>query len=144
MKKITFLFFFMLLCQIGLCQKVAYLMYLSEDKPCEFGSFKNQYSYDFKVFPNFQEAKSYYYGFENKNKKDSKDFFGVSPIREGEYYLLIESYITFPNNCKSNEKFRRLILGKSSISLADAKSKAEKELGYEKVVSSKIVASGQI
>ncbi|WP_375582718.1 hypothetical protein [Cyclobacterium xiamenense] len=126
-------------------QEVGYLMYVSENKPCETGSFRNHYAYEFRTFPDFATAKAYYENFESRNRTDPSHFFGVDDVRKGQYYAVILITQTFSNNCQSGQQFRKAELHTSTISIADAKQKAEKWYrGKAGVLNIKYLAEGRI
>lgn len=144
--KALILFFLLMAFSITLYgQEVGYLMYLQEDNKCEVGSFANYYAYEFKKFPDFKSAESYYYNFESSRRKDPSHRVRVSGVRKDQYFVVILVTQTYPNNCSSGQRFQKAELHTSNISLADAKQKAEKWYkGRHGVLSFSYLAEGRL
>ncbi|SEJ64866.1 hypothetical protein SAMN05192553_10745 [Cyclobacterium xiamenense] len=105
-------------------QDVGYLMKLTENKKCEVSSFRNHYTYEFRKFPDFKSAETYYKNFESSKRKDPSHRLLVSSVRKDQYFAVILVTQTYPNSCSSGQQFQLVELHTSNVSLADAKQKA--------------------
>lgn len=126
-------------------QEVGYLMKLTENKKCEINSFRNHYAYEFKKFPDFKSAESYYRNFESSRRKDPSHGVLFSSVQKDRYFAVILIAQTYPSSCSAGQQFQLVELHTSNVSLADAKQKAEKWYrGRNGVLSISYLAEGRI